>query len=71
MECLTSTDPEDDYPNIDRIIVVSTGTKKDYRNLDPSIKSYAQTEVALDNLLIYICNIKGNYSSIHNIYQTD
>ena len=59
MEWLTRPDLEDETPNIDRIISVFIGTKKDGGNPYPSIKSWAQPVGVLKDLLNNILKIKG------------
>ena len=59
MEWLTRPYPEDEVPNIDWIIAVFPGIKKDYGNPDPSIKSWAHPMGALKDLQKNRCNLKG------------
>ena len=42
MQCLSRSATEEEVPKVDWIIVVFTGTKKDYVNPDPGIKSWAK-----------------------------
>ena len=42
VECLARSATEEEVPKVDWIIVVFTGTKKDYVNPDPGIKSWAK-----------------------------
>ena len=51
VEWLTRPDPEDEVPNIDWIIAVFPGNKKDDGKSYPSIKSWAQPVGALKDLL--------------------
>ena len=59
VEWLTRLAPEDEVPNIDRIIVVFPGIKKDNGKPEPSIKSWAQPVGSLKDPLKKRCNIKG------------
>ena len=59
MEWLTRPAPKDEFPNIDWIIAVFPGTKKDDEKPDPSIKSWPQPVGALNYLLKNTCNLKG------------
>ena len=51
VEWLTRPYKADEFPNIDWIIAVFSGTKKEAGNPDPSIKSWVQTVGALNYLL--------------------
>ena len=53
MEWLTSSAPEDEVPNIDWLIALFTGNKRDDGNPEPSIKSWAHPVGALKDLLHY------------------
>ena len=59
MEWLTRPDPEYEVPNIDWIIVVFTGTKEYNGKPYPSIKSWVQPVVAINDLLKKRCKLKG------------
>ena len=51
LDCLTITIPGKDFPNIDWHIAILPGTKKNYLNTDPYIKSWAQLLRAIKYLL--------------------
>ena len=51
VEWITRTSQEDEAPNIDWLIAVFLGNKKDNGNLDPSINSWEQPMGALKDLL--------------------
>ena len=59
MEWLTRQAPEDEVPNIDWIIALFTGIKKDDGNPDLSIKSWAKPVGKLKDLIKNRCNLKG------------
>ena len=59
MEWITRPDPEYEVPNIDWIIKLFLGRKKDDRNLEPRIKSWTKPVCALKDLLKERCNIEG------------
>ena len=59
VEWLTRPAPEDKVPSIDFLIAVFRGNKKDDGNLYPSIKSWTQLVIALNDLLKNRCNLKG------------
>ena len=59
MEWLTRPDTEDELHNIDWLITVFTGNKKDDGNPEPSINSWEQPVGALNDHLKKKCNLKG------------
>ena len=58
VEFITMPDLEDEVPNINCLIVLFTGNKKDDGKTDPSIKSWSQPVGALKELLKKICKQK-------------
>ena len=68
---LTRPDLEDDTPNIDWLIDVFTGTKKDDGKPDSIIKSLEQPVGSLKYLLKKIFNIKGNWCYATTVGQAD
>ena len=61
VEWLTRPAPEDEVPNIDWLIAVFPGRKKDDRKPDPSIKSWSKPVGALKDILKNRCNLKGAF----------
>ena len=59
MEWITSTELEDEDPNIDWIISILPVKKKDDGNPDHNIKSWSQTVGSLKYLLKKRLNLKG------------
>ena len=51
MECLTKIYPEEEVPNINCLVSVLHGTKKDYKNTYSDIKSFLQPVKTLKYLL--------------------
>ena len=59
MEWLTSPAPEYEVPNIDWLIALFPGNKKDDGKSETSIKSWAHPVVVLKDLMKNRCNLKG------------
>ena len=59
VEWLTRPAQDDEVPNIDCLISVFTGNKKDDGKTKYSIKSWAQPVITLKDHLKKRCNLKG------------
>ena len=59
VEWLTIPSPEDEVPNIDWLIAVFNGSKKDDGKPNPIIKSLENLVGAPKDILKKICNLKG------------
>ena len=60
LDCLTNPSSEEEVPNINWLISVFSGTKKNYGIPDPDIKSWVQPVKTLMDLLKKSCNLKGS-----------
>ena len=59
MDLITNPSSGEEIPNINWIISVLSGNKKNNGRPDPEIKSWAQPVKALMDRLNEICNLKG------------